>query len=110
MGIKKVWYRVADAADIAPGAGLKVKVGTDDDCAVFRTVSGEFYAAGILCPHQNELLDRGRLEECEVICRRHHLRFDLRSGNCTNACGYSLRTFELREEFGEIFVARWEDE
>ena len=105
----KAWYNVARVEDIPIGTGLPVVVGDDDDCVVFRTETGEVRATGLLCPHQNEPLDNGHLEGCEVICRRHHLRFDIRNGDCTNAGGFSLRTFDLKIEDGDVFVGRWED-
>jgi nitrite reductase/ring-hydroxylating ferredoxin subunit len=107
--MRKVFYPVARVGEIEPGTGRLVKIGEDSDCALFRTEEGDYYAAGSLCPHHNEPLDRGRLEGCEVICRRHHLRFDLRNGDCTNAGGYSLRVLEIRIEDGQILIGDWED-
>lgn len=105
----KEYYRVARVGEIGPGTGKMVRVGDETDCAVFLTESGEYYATGALCSHQNEPLDRGRLEGCEVICRRHHLRFNLRTGDCTNAGGYGLRTYEVKIEDDDIYVADWVD-
>ena len=105
----KVFYKVARVGDIIPGTGKTVRVGNETDCALFCTEAGEYYATGALCSHQNEPLDCGRLEGREVICRRHHLRFDLRSGDCTNAGGYGLRTFDVKIEGDDIFVADWVD-
>jgi nitrite reductase/ring-hydroxylating ferredoxin subunit len=85
-------------------------VGDDPHCALFHTEGGEYFAATSLCPHQNEPLDRGRLEGCEVICRRHHLRFDLRTGDCTNAGGYWLRMLDVRIEEETVLVGQWEDD
>ena len=107
--MRKVFYQVAQVGEVTPGTGKMVHLGDETDCALFCTESGDYYATGSLCSHQNEPLDRGRLEGCEVICRRHHLRFDLRNGNCTNAGGYGLRTFEVKVEDGEIWVGQWED-
>lgn len=107
--LHKVFYPVARVGEIGPGQGKRVAVGDDEDCVVFHAEDGGYYAAGSLCPHQNEALDLARLEGCEVICRRHHLRFDLRTGDCTNAGGYSLRTLDVRVEDGVIHVGRWED-
>lgn len=107
--MRKVFHHVARIGEVTPGTGKVVALGANDACALFCTADGGYYATGLLCPHQNEPLDRGRLEGCEVICRRHHLRFDLRTGDCTNAGGYSLRTLEVRIEGESIYVGRWED-
>jgi 3-phenylpropionate/trans-cinnamate dioxygenase ferredoxin component len=107
--MQKVFYPVAKVGEITPGTGRRVRVGEDTDCVLFCTSDGEYYATGFLCPHQNEPLDLARLEACEVICRRHHLRFDLKSGDCTNAGGYWLRTLDVKIENGTILVGQWED-
>ena len=107
--MRRAYYKVARVGDIPPGQGKLVTVGADEDCALFCTSEGEYFATTSLCPHQNEPLDRGCLEGREVICRRHHLRFDLRSGDCTNAGGFWLKTLEVRIEGDDILVGVWED-
>lgn len=106
--MRKVFHVAARASDITAGSGLPVEVG-GERLVVYRTESGELAASVALCPHQNERLDLGKLEGCEVVCRRHHLRFDLRSGECTNAGGYWLQTFEVRLEDDQVLVGLWED-
>ncbi len=107
--MQKVYHRVASVGDVPPGEGRLVRVGADEHCALFCVEEGRYYASTSLCPHQNEPLDRARLEGCEVICRRHHLRFDLRTGDCTNAGGFWLRTLEVKVEGDDILVGVWED-
>jgi nitrite reductase/ring-hydroxylating ferredoxin subunit len=108
--MRKVFYPVATVGQVPPGTGIPVHVGDDADCVLYCTESGEYYASTSLCPHQNEPLDRGRIEGCEVICRRHHLRFDLRTGDCTNAGGYGLKTLEVRIEGDQVLVGDWVDD
>jgi nitrite reductase/ring-hydroxylating ferredoxin subunit len=108
--MRKVFYRVARVGEVPPGTGCPVRVGDEDECTLFCTAEGKYFATGSLCPHQNEPLDRGRLEGCEVICRRHHLRFDIRTGDCTNAGGYSLRTLEVKIMGDDILIGQWVDE
>jgi|SRR5579862_1719558 len=107
--MRKVFHRVASVGDVPAGTGTMVNIGGGRDCALFHTEDDRYFATGSLCSHQNEPLDRARLEGCEVICRRHHLRFDLCSGNCTNAGGYGLRTYDVRVDGSEIYVGDWED-
>ncbi|MGC8668752.1 MAG: Rieske (2Fe-2S) protein [Chthonomonadales bacterium] len=107
--MRKVFYPVARKSEIRPGTGRVVRPGTHSECVVFVTDDGRCFACNPLCPHMNEPLDRGRLEGCEVICRRHHLRFDLSTGNCTNAGGYWLQTLEVRLDGDVILVGIWED-
>ncbi|MCC6731337.1 MAG: Rieske 2Fe-2S domain-containing protein [Chthonomonadales bacterium] len=107
--MRKVFHRVAAHDAVVPGTGIPVVAGGENDCVLFRTIEGAYHATGALCPHQNEPLDRGRLEGREVVCRRHHLRFDLASGACTNAGGFDLRTFEVRVESDGVYIGVWED-
>lgn len=108
--MKVVYYSAARVGEISPGTGIRLKAGEHDDIALFCTTEGLYRATGSLCPHQNEPLDIARLEGEEVICRRHHLRFDLLSGECTNACGYSIQTLPVIEENGNVMVGFWEEE
>lgn len=107
--MRKVYHEVAKLADIALGTCVTARLDDGEECVVFRTQDDRIHATGPLCPHQNEPLDLGHLEGSEVICRRHHLRFDIRTGDCTNAGGYSLRVYEVKVEEGAILVGRWED-
>jgi nitrite reductase/ring-hydroxylating ferredoxin subunit len=108
--MRKVFYPVARLGEIAPGEGKLVAVGDDRDCALFHTADGRYFAATSLCPHQNEPLDRGCLEGCEVVCRRHHLRFNLATGDCTNAGGFWLKTYEVRIDGDDVLIGDWEDD
>jgi len=108
--MRKRYHEVARVGDVPPGTGIPIALPGDPECVLYCTEAGEHFASTALCPHQNERLDRGRLEGCEVVCRRHHLRFDLRTGDCTNAGGYWLRTLDVKVEGGSILVGVWEDD
>ena len=107
--MRKVFHRAARVDEIPSGTGRQVQVPGEGNVVVYHAENGGFYASTSLCPHQNERLDLARLEGCEVICRRHYLRFDLPSGNCTNAGGFCLKTYDVRVEGEEILVGVWED-
>jgi nitrite reductase/ring-hydroxylating ferredoxin subunit len=107
--MRRVYHRVARVGEVPSGQGRLITAGAEGECVLFCTEDGHYYVTGALCPHQNEPLDRGRLEGCEVVCRRHHLRFDIRTGECTNAGGYSVRTLEVKVEGDDIYVGCWED-
>ena len=70
--MRKVFYEVARTGEIPAGTGKHVTVGDESDCVLYHTEDGGYFASGALCPHQNEPLDCGHLEGCEVICRAHH--------------------------------------
>ena len=107
--MRKVFHRAASTADIPQGTGKLVQLANEGEIVLYHAEDGGFYASTALCPHQNERLDLARLEGCEVICRRHHLRFDLPTGDCTNAGGFWLKTYEVKVENDNILVGVWED-
>lgn len=105
--MKKVFHPVARTDELAEGAGKLVSVG-EDDFALFRH-EGRFYCIGSLCPHANEPLHLGCLEGREVVCRRHFLRFDIKTGDCANAGGFSVATYETKTEDGIVSIGLWEE-
>ena len=94
--MRKAFYTAARASEMRPGEGRKVTVGSDDDCVIFCISPTEFYATGWLCPHANEPLDEGHLEGFELVCRRHHLCFDIRNGSCVNAGSWAWGSLSPR--------------
>jgi NAD(P)H-dependent nitrite reductase small subunit len=74
------WVKVAEAADVAPGAGRRVEAG-DRRLALFNA-AGEFFAIDDACPHQGASLSDGLLHEGRVICPLHSWVFDVRTGRC----------------------------
>ena len=107
--MRKVFHRAASIDEIPQGTGKLVSIPGEGEVVIHYAGDGQFYASIALCPHQNERLDLARLEGCEVICRRHHLRFDLPTGDCTNAGGFWLKTYEVKVEGNDILVGIWED-
>ena len=107
--MRKVFLRAATIHDIPQGTGKRVNVGDEGELVIYHAADGNFYASVSLCPHQNEPLDLARLEGCEVICRRHHLRFSLPSGDCTNAGGFWLKTYEVKVDGEDVLVGVWEE-
>ncbi|MEP6755001.1 MAG: Rieske 2Fe-2S domain-containing protein [Chthonomonadales bacterium] len=105
----KQFYRVAAVGELTASNGMSIQIGEKTEGALFLDDRGKYYATCAKCPHLNERIDLGHVEGIEVICRAHHLRFDLRNGLCTNAGGYTLQTFEVRVVDGYVEVGLWED-
>jgi nitrite reductase/ring-hydroxylating ferredoxin subunit len=105
----KAYYPVARLGDLQPGEAKQVTVDADENCVLYCLGPLEFYASCSLCPHQNEPLDQGHIEGCEVVCRRHHLRFDVRTGECTNAGGFWMQTLEVKIEDDQVLIGVWKD-
>lgn len=102
------WFGVAPVADLPEGRALCVTVGPRNDrVIVMHSVGGELRATGATCPHEGYELDALRIEGNEVVCRRHHLRFDVRDGTCTNASSCELPTYRVRITGDQVEVAVW---
>ncbi len=95
--------RVGRLAEVAPGAVTVYEVG-DREIAVCN-VDGTLYAIDNLCTHDGGSLDQGELEGCEVECPRHGARFDVRTGEVTEAPAVlPVDTFPVRLDGDEIEV------
>ena len=67
------------ADDVEPGSSLTIK--GDPAVALFRNVTGEFFATADSCTHELwSLGEDSDLEGNEVICPLHMARFDITSG------------------------------
>jgi nitrite reductase/ring-hydroxylating ferredoxin subunit len=59
-------------------------------------LQGELIAFPGVCPHDDvSLVDYGKLEDEELICRVHGYRFDLRTGRCEHAPSLHLRRYRI---------------
>jgi len=72
------FVQVVEAGDVPPGDRLMVEV-DGEPIAIFN-VSGQFYAIGDVCTHDDGPLGDGELDGYQLICPRHGARFDVRSG------------------------------
>lgn len=74
--------------------------------AIVRERDGTFWATEIACKHQNaDLVNEGRWEGDQVICRRHGWKYDLRTGECLNQNSAPLRRHHLKVVAGELHVS-----
>lgn len=89
------WIDVADINDI-PLPGARV-VKTQLGCiGLFRTGTGEVYAASNTCPHKGGPLSEGIVHGTRVTCPLHNMVFDLNTGQSTGADAGSIQTFPVR--------------
>jgi 3-phenylpropionate/trans-cinnamate dioxygenase ferredoxin component len=72
------FLQVIEAGEIPPGERIVVEV-DGLPIAVFN-VSGQYYAIGDVCTHDEGPLAEGELDGFQLICPRHGARFDIRTG------------------------------
>jgi nitrite reductase/ring-hydroxylating ferredoxin subunit len=73
------WVAVAGAEALPPGAAVSLRLGPDNEVAVFN-VDGELYAVDGACPHRGGPLAEGVVRDGIVTCPLHWFRFDVRTG------------------------------
>ena len=96
------WVEVASAADVAPGTGRTVRVGSR--CLALFNDGGDFFAIDDTCPHQGASLGEGTLHAGRVICPWHSWIFDLRTGRCPGIPEASVVTYATRRTGDAIEV------
>ena len=95
---------VAQSAQIAPGAALKVTVDGIDVCLA-RTDDGEIHAVDDLCTHGEVSLAEGEVIGCTIECWLHGSAFDLRTGQPQSPPAFEpVPVYTAVERDGNIFV------
>jgi 3-phenylpropionate/trans-cinnamate dioxygenase ferredoxin subunit len=97
------WIKVADAADVPPGEGLRVEIG-EYPIAIWN-VDGEFYATSDTCTHEESALTDGDLWDEIVECALHGAQFNVRTGEVVSLPAiFPIATFPVKEEDGALYV------
>jgi len=100
--------RVAAISDVGEGNMLPVTL-DDGTEVVLVCVNASIFAIQAICSHQQAWLDGGWVhpEAHEVECPLHEGRFDVRTGEPTRLPPIDpIKTYPVRMEGGEIFVAK----
>src|SRR5215467_6426155 len=100
---EKLYYRAASIGEIPPGTGRLIEV-AGEDIALFN-FNGEYYATGDMCPHRGASLAEGFLDGGKVFCPWHCYDFNLKTGECETVPSLRVRTYEVKIEGEDIFVA-----
>jgi nitrite reductase/ring-hydroxylating ferredoxin subunit/(2Fe-2S) ferredoxin len=97
------WTRVGPAADV-PANGMKeVSIGGVN---VLIVHTGDAYVAfQAMCPHEAIPLEQGLHDGSTLTCLEHMWQFDLRTGAPLGDALEGLRSYRLKEERGELYVA-----
>lgn len=103
------WVRIGRVDDFPIDGGMSVKHG-ESQIAVFHFASrGEWYACQNMCPHKKSfVLSRGLIGDEQgvpkVACPLHKKTFSLSTGESLSDPEYSISTFPVRVEEGEVFL------
>jgi toluene monooxygenase system ferredoxin subunit len=97
------WKRVCSAGDIAVNAVKKFDV--DGVPVLIANYGTGFRAIPPSCPHMEEpLLESGVVAGCVLTCTKHLWGWDLRTLEMQGETEKPIKTYELKQEHGEIFV------
>lgn len=102
-------YRVARSGQVPEGYVRRFYAG-ELEMAVAR-LHGTVYATSNYCTHLDCLLSSGKLIDEGIACSCHGSVFDLQTGEPVSPPATEpIRTYPVREEGGEIFVAITEED
>jgi 3-phenylpropionate/trans-cinnamate dioxygenase ferredoxin subunit len=97
--------RLCRLTDVAPGAIQRVEIEGRPPLAV-ALADGEPIVFDDTCPHADESLSKGWIEDGRVVCAVHFAEFEIGSGGAHNApvgCG-PLRFYRVEIRGDEIFA------
>jgi nitrite reductase (NADH) small subunit len=106
------WQLACTTGDIPTNGGACVLI-EGEQIAIFNfTRRKEWYATQNLCPHKQQMvLSRGMIgsqgieNEPKVACPFHKKTFSLTTGSCLSGDDYFIKTYPVKEENGQIYVA-----
>ena len=98
--------RLCDVADLAEGEVLKIEIDARKPLAA-TLVDGVVHVFDDTCPHAEESLSKGWVEDGRVVCPVHFAEFDLTDGSVHNApagCG-RLQSYAAELRDGAVFAS-----
>ena len=100
----KIFSSLAEASKYIPEGGLRLLIIDGKKIVIAHTEDG-FRAFENECPHQNEPLHKGMLTVFnEVVCRLHHYRFNMTTGQEANNRCRSMTRFSIIVEESGVFI------
>jgi 3-phenylpropionate/trans-cinnamate dioxygenase ferredoxin component len=94
---------ICAAPDVPNGKHRKFSV--DGKSILIFRMGDDFYALENRCTHLNMELEGGRQIGCEIICRQHGARFDIRTGKAIGGPAVDpAKTFPLRIIDGRVEI------
>jgi 3-phenylpropionate/trans-cinnamate dioxygenase ferredoxin subunit len=97
------YFPVSPIEEIPHGERIFISVG--DIPIVIFNISGEFFAIGDVCTHDDGPLGDGEVVDHQIICPRHGARFDIRTGEVlTLPAVQDVPRFPLRVKDGTLEI------
>jgi nitrite reductase/ring-hydroxylating ferredoxin subunit/(2Fe-2S) ferredoxin len=97
------WKRVGPAVDVPVNGMKEFSVGGVNVLVVH---TGDAYVAfQAVCPHEAIPLEQGMHDGSTLTCLEHMWQFDIRTGAPLGDALEGLRSYPLREDRGELYVA-----
>ena len=91
------------AADVAPGAALRVEI--DDLALAVFNVAGEFFVTDDLCTHGPGSLSEGYIDGDIVECNFHNGQFNIRTGEVVSPpCMVPIKTYPVSLIEGRVTI------
>lgn len=98
------WIAIGSVSDI-PSRGARCVTTPHGRIGVFRTIDDEIFAIEDRCPHKGGPLSQGIVHGAAVTCPMHNWTIALETGQATGADEGSVKTFPVKVEHGQIFIA-----
>jgi 3-phenylpropionate/trans-cinnamate dioxygenase ferredoxin subunit len=98
----RTWHPVCPEEHLEPGQGAVFTV-AGRDVLLLRTEDG-YHALDNTCPHAGSPIGAATFDGETVTCRRHFMRFDVRTGLCPDAPAWSAQRYPTRIRNGVVEV------
>ena len=107
------WKTVCDTSEVGTGKSKEFEISGKK--ILVSNMDGKFYAIDALCSHMGGELGKGKIEGKDVICPKHHAKFDVTTGKVDkNINGFvkaitrkdakDLSSYEVKEEEGKLSI------
>lgn len=107
--MSEAWITVCNKNDLTPNTGVCALV-NDEQVAIFwEGISDQLFALSNYDPiGEANVMSRGMLgslgDDLVVASPLYKQHFNLRSGECLEAPGHCLKTWDIREQNGEVQI------
>jgi len=100
------WLDIGPIDQIEPGTARTLPVRGGEEIAIFRTMTGDFYALVNKCPHKQGPLSQGIVHGNVVTCPLHNWNISLKTGEALGDDEGCVPSIPLKVDAGRIFLLR----